>query len=230
MATIQINIANAAPFFYNLVAGDSYEIVGYQNGDKDESTDSTLNIRVSNAAGPKETISINRFDESLAGNSMNKMLANGVALAVAIDQTPNSESVEWDKSSGKAWEDAVNDAVSNGGEPGLFQEGIYYISDEDKAETEAAIDARKDKVAELKTELVADLDEACKNGQTGIRGPLGPIDCGTSSDTIGGIADAAIDPLDLPKVPKIGVVYESVTVTPVNLQVLEEIQAKFGGA
>jgi len=207
MATIQINIVDQAPFFYTLEDGDSYSTT--QTNEPDQ-----LVILVADATGtPKKEIVVTRDNSSVDGSSMAQNLQEGMEIAEALFLATGNPSQQLPIYTGEAWDSAVSSAVS-GNEPGLFQEVIWYCTQSEKAVIQASIDIRKESVETLKAQLEENLKAACdEDGGSGIRGPLGPIECGASGDKIDGIANAAIGPLtDIPYVGKVGVVYKSVTV------------------
>lgn len=218
MSTIQINLvdnttgAPIAPFFYNLVDGDSYEVKSYN----DNSNENQLFIQVKDGSGnAKEYLTINRYDGSKDGTSMTASLKAGVDTSVTPPYRLDgpTEAAVWDKSSGAAWDEAVNDAASNGGEPGLFQEAVWYFTESDQeafAEAQASYKSQESAtVKEIEEAKVA----AEENGFTTFRTPGAGILSIDDLD-VGAVARAIIGPYkNLPFLGKVGVVYKSVTVT-----------------
>jgi hypothetical protein len=222
MATIQVNLVDnntgqpKAPFFYNLVAGDSYELQPYNGGDSDSDN---LVIKVKDGSGnDKETITISRYDGSRDGDSMPKNLSRGVNAATNPQyrlEPPVNTDVIWNKLSGEAWDEAVNDATSNGGEPGVFQEAIWYQNGDDEEIFQKLQDSYKDQQAELAAEMTQAKDEAATNGFDSFRTPGAGILPVNGTPNLGEVATSIIGTIadKLPFLGKVGVVYKEVTVT-----------------
>lgn len=218
MATIQVNLVDGgtgapiAPFFYNLEDGDSYQVVPYSDGNV---TEQQLIIQVFNGNGTaKEYLTIQRYAGSIDGSSMPTCLKKGVEKA----QNPYKldgpgENQIWDKATGAAWDKAVSDATSNGGEPGLFQEAIWYLNDTEDEEVAKAEAQYKQRQSELADQIVTALDAAQDAGFSTFRTPGAGI---LSTDNVDApkVAAAILGPYvqDLPHLGKVGVIYQSVTV------------------
>lgn len=218
MATIQINLVDAgtgaplAPFFYNLEDGDSYEVKSYSAN----SDELSLFIQVKDGSGnAKEYLTINRYDGSINGSSMPQCLKAGVEASVDTPYRLDgpTDTAVWDKSSGAAWDKAVNDATANGGEPGLFQEAIWYFTESDQeAFAEAQASYKQQESATFK-EIEEAKVNAEENGFTTFRTPGAGILSIDDLD-VGAVARAIVGPYkNLPFLGKVGVVYQSVTVT-----------------
>jgi len=222
MATIKVNLVDTntglplAPFFYNMVAGDSYIVAPYSQGGT-ESNENTVRIQVKDSAGAdKEYISINRYQGSSNNKSMPECLDTGVQKSIDAPyrlESGNSVDAVWNKLSGEAWDECVDDATSNGGEPGLFQEAIWYMTESDAdlfAESQSRWKQENSEVEQKINEAATAADDA---GFATFRTPgagIAPVNGYNAGD----LAFAIVGPnLDIPHLMKIGVTYESATVT-----------------
>jgi len=220
MATIQVNLVDGAtgspiaPFFYNLEDGDSYQVLPYSDGNV---TEQQLIIQVLDGSGTaKEHLTIARYSGSVDGSSMPTCLQNGVQKA----QNPYKldgpgENEIWDKATGAAWDKAVSDATSNGGEPGLFQEAIWYLNDDESEEVAKAEAEYKNQQAQLADQIAQAKDNAEANGFNTFRTPGAGI-LSIDDVDVSKVAAAILGPYvqDLPHLGKVGVIYQSVTVAP----------------
>jgi len=222
MATIKVNLVDQntgqplAPFFYNMVAGDSYIVAPYSNGGQ-ESNEAVLRIQVKDSAGAdKEYISIFRYEGSSDGTSMPECLQSGVQKSIqsAYELEPGSEEGTWNTLSGEAWNACVDAATSNGGEPGVFQEAIWYMNESDSDEFATSQSDWKTRKNDTATAISDAATKAQNAGFDSFRyDGIGiiPITGNLDPDAL---AAAVVGPnMDIPHLMKIGVTYQQATVT-----------------
>ena len=126
----------------------------------------------------------------------------------------SSDEAVWNKLSGEAWDACVDDATSNGGEPGVFQEAIWYMNEADNSTFAKSQEQQKEELEQVVKDIQEAASAASNAGFSEFRTPgAGIVDVnGYDAD---GLAAAIVGPATgVPHLMKIGVTYEDATVNP----------------